>query len=60
MLPIFPKVLLCKVFGWEALSGQISHAHGIVHLMERVWVVGSHRRVSAHTYGDLLLRESLS
>lgn len=60
MLHIFPKVLLCKVFGREVLSGQISHAHGIVYLMETVWVVGSRRRLSAHAYGDLLLRESLS
>ena len=52
----FPKVLLHKLFGQEALSGQISHSHSIGCQMKRVWVVSSYRRSSAHTHGGLSLQ----
>lgn len=52
----FPKVLLYKLFGREALSGQVSHSRGIGCQMERDWVVSSCRRASAHTRGGLSLQ----
>ena len=52
----FLKVLWHKMFGHEALSGQISLSHGIGCQMERVWIVSSCRRSSAHTHGGLSLQ----
>lgn len=55
-LYIFPKFCCTSLFGWDALSEQISHSHGIGCQMERVWIVSSCRRASSHTCAGLSLQ----